>query len=59
MMAQNESETKIYYYIDDEETPYLVKVPVPLAQVTLHDFKSALQRTNYKFFFKSLDADFG
>ncbi|XP_028966374.1 segment polarity protein dishevelled [Galendromus occidentalis] len=59
MMAQNESETKIYYYIDDEETPYLVKVPVPLAQVTLQDFKSALQRTNYKFFFKSLDADFG
>lgn len=59
MMAQNESETKIFYYIDDEETPYLVKVPVPLAQVTLQDFKGALQRTNYKYFFKSLDADFG
>ncbi|XP_022666780.1 segment polarity protein dishevelled-like isoform X2 [Varroa jacobsoni] len=59
MMAQNESETKIFFYVDDEETPYLVKVPVPLAQVTLQDFKGALQRTNFKFFFKSLDADFG
>lgn len=52
-------ETKVIYYIDDEETPYLVKVPVPPERVTLHDFKSQLNRPAYKYFFKSMDDDFG
>ncbi|KAH8854394.1 putative Dishevelled segment polarity protein DVL-3 [Schistosoma japonicum] len=52
-------ETKIIYHIDDEETPYLVKVAVCPSAVTLGDFKNALNRPNYKFFFKSVDADFG
>ncbi|KER29944.1 hypothetical protein T265_03534 [Opisthorchis viverrini] len=52
-------DTKIIYHIDDEETPYLVKIPVVPNAVTLGDFKNALNRPNYKFFFKSLDADFG
>lgn len=52
-------ETKIIYHIDDEDTPYLVKVPVPPERVTLADFKNVLNRPNYKFFFKSMDDDFG
>lgn len=52
-------ETKIIYHIDDEDTPYLVKVAVPPDRVTLGDFKSVLNRPNYKFFFKSMDDDFG
>lgn len=54
-------ETRIVYHIDDEETPYLVKLNVPLNQVRLIDFKNALNlpRCNYKFFFKSMDDDFG
>ncbi|KAF8565876.1 hypothetical protein P879_08968 [Paragonimus westermani] len=52
-------DAKIIYHVDDEETPYLVKVPVVSGSVTLGDFKNALNRPNYKFFFKSLDADFG
>ncbi|ODN02436.1 Segment polarity protein dishevelled DVL-3 [Orchesella cincta] len=52
-------ETKIIYHIDDEETPYLVKIPVPPDRVTLADFKNVLNRPNYKFFFKSMDDDFG
>ncbi|KAG8196080.1 hypothetical protein JTE90_007820 [Oedothorax gibbosus] len=52
-------ETKIFYHIDDEDTPYLVKIPVPLDRVTLGDFKNVLNRPNYKFFFKSMDDDFG
>eukprot|EP00794_Sanderia_malayensis_P015312 gene15312-16889_t len=52
-------ETKIIYHIDDEETPYLVKIPKPSDQVTLGDFKNVLNRPNYKFFFKSMDDDFG
>ncbi|XP_077998102.1 segment polarity protein dishevelled homolog DVL-3-like isoform X2 [Glandiceps talaboti] len=52
-------ETKIIYHIDDEDTPYLVKLPIPSDQVTLGDFKNVLNRPNYKFFFKSMDDDFG
>ncbi|XP_067140548.1 segment polarity protein dishevelled homolog DVL-3 isoform X2 [Centruroides vittatus] len=52
-------ETKIIYHIDDEETPYLVKLPIPPDRVTLSDFKNVLNRPNYKFFFKSMDDDFG
>lgn len=56
--AQSE-ETKIIYHIDEEDTPYLIKLPVPHDRVTLGDFKNALNRPNYKFFFKSMDDDFG
>ncbi|XP_061499642.1 segment polarity protein dishevelled isoform X2 [Anopheles gambiae] len=54
-------ETKVIYHIDDETTPYLVKIPLPAPQVTLKDFKLVLnkQNINYKYFFKSMDADFG
>lgn len=52
-------ETKIIYHIEDEETPYLVKLPISPERVTLADFKNVLNRPNYKFFFKSMDDDFG
>lgn len=55
----NMDETKVIYHIDDEETPYLVKLPIAPDQVTLADFKNVLNRPNYKFFFKSMDDDFG
>lgn len=45
-----------------EETPYLVKLPVAPERVTLADFKSVLSNRPahaYKFFFKSMDQDFG
>ncbi|XP_059848034.1 segment polarity protein dishevelled homolog DVL-3 [Hypanus sabinus] len=52
-------ETKIIYHIDDQETPYLVKLPLAAERVTLADFKQVLNKPNYKFFFKSMDQDFG
>lgn len=55
-------ETKVIYHIDDETTPYLVKIPMPSVSVTLRDFKIVLNKQNlqnYKYFFKSMDADFG
>uniref|UniRef100_A0A8C6T4P2 Dishevelled segment polarity protein 3a n=1 Tax=Neogobius melanostomus TaxID=47308 RepID=A0A8C6T4P2_9GOBI len=52
-------ETKIIYHLDDQETPYLVKVSVPADRVTLADFKNVLKKPNYKFYFKSMDDDFG
>ena len=58
------SETKIVYHIDDQPTPYLIRLAIPPDKVTLADFKNALNRPNlppisWKFFFKSMDADFG
>ncbi|XP_034027411.1 segment polarity protein dishevelled homolog DVL-1 [Thalassophryne amazonica] len=56
------AETKIIYHIDEEETPYLVKLSVSPDKVTLADFKNVLNNrpvNNYKFFFKSMDQDFG
>ncbi|XP_056590447.1 segment polarity protein dishevelled homolog DVL-1b [Triplophysa dalaica] len=56
------AETKIIYHIDEEETPYLVKLSVAPDKVTLADFKNVLSNrpvSSYKFFFKSMDQDFG
>ncbi|XP_046905087.1 LOW QUALITY PROTEIN: segment polarity protein dishevelled homolog DVL-2 [Hypomesus transpacificus] len=53
------AETKIIYHIDEEETPYLVKIPIPAENITLLDFKQVLNKPNYKLFFKSMDQDFG
>ncbi|XP_051961744.1 segment polarity protein dishevelled homolog DVL-1 [Xyrauchen texanus] len=56
------AETKIIYHIDEEETPYLVKLTVSPEKVTLADFKNVLNNrpvSSYKFFFKSMDQDFG
>lgn len=56
------AETKIIYHIDEEETPYLVKLSVSPEKVTLADFKNVLNNrpvSSYKFFFKSMDQDFG
>ena len=36
-----------------------VKLPVGPEKVTLGDFKNVLNRPNFKFFFKSMDDDFG
>jgi len=53
------NETKIIYYVDDEPIPYRIRISVDPQTITLADIKSALLRTNCKYFFKSLDADFG
>uniref|UniRef100_A0A9J8CVS7 Dishevelled segment polarity protein 3b n=1 Tax=Cyprinus carpio carpio TaxID=630221 RepID=A0A9J8CVS7_CYPCA len=53
------AETKIIYHLDEQETPYLIKLPIPAEDVTLADFKNVLNKPNYKFFFKSMDDDFG
>lgn len=54
-------ETKVIYHIDDETTPYLIKISLPSDIVTLKDFKTILnkQNSNYKYFFKSMDVDYG
>lgn len=60
MDAMSDRETRILYYVDDEETPYSIKLPIPSDQVTLRDFKQVFApKTNYKFFFKSYDDEVG
>lgn len=52
-------ETKVIYHLDEEETPYLVKIAVPAERITLGHVKAALNRPGAKYFFKSMDQDFG
>lgn len=56
----NPSEIKIFYYIDDQDPPYLTKLN--LTDVPrLKDFKNALDRncTKYKFFFATNEPSIG
>lgn len=54
------SEIKIFYYIDDQEPPYLTKLNLTDLP-RLKDFKNALDRncTKYKFFFATNDPSIG
>ncbi|XP_028429953.1 segment polarity protein dishevelled homolog DVL-3, partial [Perca flavescens] len=52
-------ETRVIYHLEDQETPYLIRINVPAQRVTLADFKHVLNKPNVKFFFKSVDDDFG
>lgn len=52
-------ETRVIYHLEDQETPYLIRISVPAQRVTLADFKQVLNKSNVKFFFKSVDDDFG
>ncbi len=35
-------ETKVIYHVNDEDTPYLIKLPVRADVITLADLKGAL-----------------
>ena len=54
------SEIKVFYYIDDQDPPYLTKLNLT-GVPRLKDFKNALDRncTKYKFFFATNDPSIG
>jgi len=52
-------DTRVLYHLDGQETPYLVRLAVPAHRATLGDLRSAVNKPHHRFFFKSLDADFG
>lgn len=54
-----ETETRVIYHLEDQDTPYLVRINVPAQRATLADFKRVLNKPNLKFFFKAVDDDFG
>ncbi|KAL3309723.1 hypothetical protein Ciccas_011726, partial [Cichlidogyrus casuarinus] len=51
--------TKVVYHIDEEDTPYLVKVNQPPDKCTLRDFKDVLSKKFSQYYFRDKDADFG
>lgn len=54
-----DEQTKIIYHITDEETPYLITIPVNPEEVTLGDFTNVINKPGYRFFFKHMDEDIG
>uniref|UniRef100_A0A8C5E534 DIX domain-containing protein n=2 Tax=Gouania willdenowi TaxID=441366 RepID=A0A8C5E534_GOUWI len=52
-------QTRVIFYLGDQDTPYMLRVNVPAQRVTLADFKHALNKPHARFFFKSEDDDFG
>ena len=58
--ASTNTEIKVFYYIDDQDPPYLTKLNITDVP-RLKDFKNALDRncSKYKFFFATNDPSIG
>ncbi|XP_064144982.1 dixin isoform X3 [Loxodonta africana] len=58
--AISSSCTKVLYFTDRSLTPFMVNIPKRLGEVTLKDFKAAIDREgNHRYHFKALDPEFG
>uniref|UniRef100_A0A674DED5 DIX domain containing 1a n=1 Tax=Salmo trutta TaxID=8032 RepID=A0A674DED5_SALTR len=52
--------TKVLYFTDRSLTPFLVNISKRLGEVTLRDFKTAVDRQgSFRYHFKALDPEFG
>nr|XP_014345377.1 PREDICTED: dixin [Latimeria chalumnae] len=52
--------TKVLYFTDRSLTPFMVNISKRLGEVTLKDFKMAIDREgSYRYHFKALDPEFG
>ncbi|NXY48023.1 DIXC1 protein, partial [Ceuthmochares aereus] len=52
--------TKVLYFTDRSLTPFMVSIPKRLGEVTLKDFKAAIDREGtHRYHFKALDPEFG
>uniref|UniRef100_A0A8C6RS59 DIX domain containing 1 n=1 Tax=Nannospalax galili TaxID=1026970 RepID=A0A8C6RS59_NANGA len=52
--------TKVLYFTDRSLTPFMVNIPKRLGEVTLKDFKVAIDREgSHRYHFKALDPEFG
>ncbi|KAG8569345.1 hypothetical protein GDO81_014378 [Engystomops pustulosus] len=60
VMGGGNSCTKVLYFTDRSLTPFMVNIPKRLGEVTLRDFKIAIDREgNHRYHFKALDPEFG
>jgi len=57
----NEEETKIVYYLNDDNIPYFLKTKIPVTHMTLRDFKDILNQNGqtYRYYFQAKDEHFG
>ncbi|KAM6431919.1 dixin isoform 3-T3 [Liasis olivaceus] len=56
----NSACTKVLYFTDRSLTPFMVSIPKRLGEVTLRDFKAAIDRDGtHRYHFKALDPEFG
>lgn len=52
--------TTVLYFMDRSLTPFMVNIPKRLGEVTLKDFKAAIDREgSHRYHFKALDPEFG
>ncbi|KAJ8267081.1 hypothetical protein GJAV_G00138120 [Gymnothorax javanicus] len=52
--------TKVLYFTDRSLTPFMLNIPKRLGEVTLRDFKAAVDREgSFRYHFKALDPEFG
>ncbi|XP_059813930.1 dixin-like isoform X2 [Hypanus sabinus] len=57
---RNSSLTKVLYFTTRSLVPIVMSIPKSLGEVTLKDFKAAIDREgNYRYHFKALDPEFG
>ncbi|KAG8434475.1 hypothetical protein GDO86_012740 [Hymenochirus boettgeri] len=60
VMGSSISSTKVLYFTDRSLTPFMVTIPKRLGEVTLRDFKTAIDREgSHRYHFKALDPEFG
>ncbi|XP_075695882.1 dixin isoform X2 [Rhinoderma darwinii] len=60
VMGSSNSCTKVLYFTDRSLTPFMVNIPKRLGEVTLRDFKIAIDREgSHRYHFKALDPEFG
>ncbi|CAB3403971.1 unnamed protein product [Caenorhabditis bovis] len=55
--SSSSNQTKIFYFLDDETTPYVSVIEARGGVVTLGDFKNSFTKRGYKYFCKELDND--
>ncbi|XP_072558142.1 dixin-A isoform X1 [Paramormyrops kingsleyae] len=59
-VLSSSASTKVLYFTDRSLTPFMVNIPKRLGEVTLRDFKAAVDREgNFRYHFKALDPEFG
>lgn len=52
--------TKVLYFTEKTVTPFLTSIPRRLGEITLGDFKEAIDRPGmFRYHFKALDPEFG
>ncbi|XP_060792142.1 dixin-A isoform X1 [Neoarius graeffei] len=59
-MLNSSCSTKVLYFTDRSLTPFMINIPKRLGEITLRDFKVAIDREgSYRYHFKALDPEFG